>query len=261
MGANLWSNRYRKDGLVSGHAYSIIHAVEIEGGLVGAGEPLKKDPSTCTIFRKGADWHFLDMTFWECWTSVIGHLQIYSFKLSKKRARPNDDMMVPAPFLRRTPCNPSPFSGLQLVCCRNPWGRVEWNGPWSDGSAEWTRHPAVAEALQVSEKQDGLFWMDSWNDSSWFFDFPHWSTRKWRIVLAYVFSFIFFLACWSKSKDWQTFSQIFLDIGAALSMMWYWWALHVGRTERVWEASRIYVLLVMFIQVRCSGEFWAHVWM
>lgn len=29
----------------------------------------------------------------------------------------------------------------------------------------------------------------------WFiliFDFPHWSTRKWRIVLAYVFSFIFF---------------------------------------------------------------------
>jgi hypothetical protein len=63
MGANLWSNRYRKDGLVSGHAYSIIHAVEIEGGLVGAGEPLKKDPFTCTIFRKGADWHFLDMTF------------------------------------------------------------------------------------------------------------------------------------------------------------------------------------------------------
>ncbi|CAL1155761.1 unnamed protein product [Cladocopium goreaui] len=98
MGANLWSNRYRKDGLVSGHAYSIIHAVEIEG--------------------------------------------------------------------------------LQLVCCRNPWGRVEWNGPWSDGSAEWTRHPAVAEALQVSEKQDGLFWM-----------------------------------------DWQTFSQIFLDIGVCPKSM------------------------------------------
>ena len=57
----------------------------------------------------------------------------------------------------------------------------------------------------------------------WFiliFDFPHWSTRKWRIVLAYVFSFIFFLACWSKSKDWQTFSQIFRQICAALSMMW-----------------------------------------
>eukprot|EP00435_Cladocopium_sp_Y103_P052703 s239_g16.t1 len=98
MGASFVSARSRLDGLVSGHAYSIIHAVEIEG--------------------------------------------------------------------------------LQLVCCRNPWGRHEWNGPWSDGSAEWTAHPAVAETLHVSDKQDGLFWM-----------------------------------------DWQTFSQIFMDIGVCPKSM------------------------------------------
>ena len=35
----------------------------LKADLLGLGKPLKKDPSTCTIFRKGADWHFLDMTF------------------------------------------------------------------------------------------------------------------------------------------------------------------------------------------------------
>lgn len=27
--------------------------------------------------------------------------------------------------------------GTQLVCLRNPWGQAEWDGPWSDGSAQW----------------------------------------------------------------------------------------------------------------------------
>ena len=25
-----------------------------------------------------------------------------------------------------------------IVKIRNPWGRTEWKGRWSDGSAEWT---------------------------------------------------------------------------------------------------------------------------
>jgi len=28
--------------------------------------------------------------------------------------------------------------GVRLVKLRNPWGKSEWQGPWSDGSAEWT---------------------------------------------------------------------------------------------------------------------------
>jgi len=52
---------------------------------------------------------------------------------------------------------------FQLICCRNPWGRGEWNGPWGDNSEEWTTNPEVAKALNMAERQDGIFWMD-WND-------------------------------------------------------------------------------------------------
>eukprot|EP00930_Biecheleria_cincta_P068982 TRINITY_DN56799_c0_g1_i1.p1 TRINITY_DN56799_c0_g1~~TRINITY_DN56799_c0_g1_i1.p1 ORF type:complete len:699 (-),score=119.91 TRINITY_DN56799_c0_g1_i1:356-2452(-) len=54
--------------------------------------------------------------------------------------------------------------GFKLVCCRNPWGNSkEWNGPWSDQSDEWTANKEVAQALNVDEKSDGIFWME-WED-------------------------------------------------------------------------------------------------
>uniref|UniRef100_A0A8C2Q9Y8 Calpain 9 n=1 Tax=Cyprinus carpio TaxID=7962 RepID=A0A8C2Q9Y8_CYPCA len=50
---------------------------------------------------------------------------------------------------------------VQLIRVRNPWGQVEWNGPWSDNSREWS-------AIDSSEKNrllhnsldDGEFWME-----------------------------------------------------------------------------------------------------
>ena len=45
----------------------------------------------------------------------------------------------------------------RLLLVKNPWGKVEWNGPWSDGSKEWT-----VEALQElghSFGDDGIFWI------------------------------------------------------------------------------------------------------
>ncbi|PSR95355.1 Calpain-type cysteine protease [Actinidia chinensis var. chinensis] len=53
--------------------------------------------------------------------------------------------------------------GHKLVQIRNPWANeVEWNGPWSDSSPEWTdrmRH----KLKHVAQSKDGVFWM-SWQD-------------------------------------------------------------------------------------------------
>uniref|UniRef100_A0A3Q2QIR5 Calpain-3 n=1 Tax=Fundulus heteroclitus TaxID=8078 RepID=A0A3Q2QIR5_FUNHE len=51
-------------------------------------------------------------------------------------------------------------SKVRLVRLRNPWGQVEWNGPWSDNSKEWaTLSKAEKEKLQHQSAEDGEFWM------------------------------------------------------------------------------------------------------
>ncbi|KAG0238145.1 hypothetical protein BGW42_007136 [Actinomortierella wolfii] len=49
------------------------------------------------------------------------------------------------------------YNGERLVHLRNPWGKVEWNGDWSDDSDKWT--PEAIEALGAKNKDDGRFWM------------------------------------------------------------------------------------------------------
>ena len=47
--------------------------------------------------------------------------------------------------------------GQKLCKLRNPWGRKEWEGKWSDGSKEWT-----AEWMQLLNHEfgnDGVFWI------------------------------------------------------------------------------------------------------
>ncbi|KAI1749530.1 hypothetical protein F4782DRAFT_533330 [Xylaria castorea] len=49
------------------------------------------------------------------------------------------------------------IDGKRLVLLKNPWGRGEWRGPWSDGSKEWT-----AEWLTKLDHRfgdDGNFWI------------------------------------------------------------------------------------------------------
>ncbi|CAJ1443115.1 unnamed protein product [Effrenium voratum] len=60
------------------------------------------------------------------------------------------------------------FMGLggkdyKMVQIRNPWGRGEWSGDWSDKSKTWAEHPAVKKALEFEDVDDGAFWM-SWKD-------------------------------------------------------------------------------------------------
>uniref|UniRef100_A0A8C4PC34 Calpain-1 catalytic subunit n=1 Tax=Dromaius novaehollandiae TaxID=8790 RepID=A0A8C4PC34_DRONO len=48
---------------------------------------------------------------------------------------------------------------LDLIRMRNPWGEVEWTGPWSDNSSEWNAvEPALRQQLVV-KMEDGEFWM------------------------------------------------------------------------------------------------------
>ncbi|KAK4725636.1 hypothetical protein R3W88_030553 [Solanum pinnatisectum] len=53
--------------------------------------------------------------------------------------------------------------GHKLVQIRNPWANeVEWNGPWSDPSPEWTDR-MKHKLKHVPQANDGIFWM-SWQD-------------------------------------------------------------------------------------------------
>ncbi|KAF3902873.1 Calpain-11 [Arthrobotrys entomopaga] len=47
--------------------------------------------------------------------------------------------------------------GHRFVLVRNPWGKSEWKGAWSDGSKEWT--PYWIEQLEHRFGDDGSFWM------------------------------------------------------------------------------------------------------
>lgn len=40
---------------------------------------------------------------------------------------------------------------------RNPWGRGEWKGEWSDDSKIWT--PSLRQALGCTKVDDGVFFM------------------------------------------------------------------------------------------------------
>ena len=45
----------------------------------------------------------------------------------------------------------------RLVMLKNPWGKSEWNGPWSDGSSQWTSQ--AIQDLNYTFGDDGVFWM------------------------------------------------------------------------------------------------------
>lgn len=53
-----------------------------------------------------------------------------------------------------------PTGDTHLVRLRNPWGKGEWNGPWSERSWEWdSLSDRDKELLSARVRNEGEFWM------------------------------------------------------------------------------------------------------
>jgi len=53
-------------------------------------------------------------------------------------------------------------NGKRLLRLRNPWGKKEWRGAWSDGSKEWSmpENGGLQQELEYEFLDDGTFWME-----------------------------------------------------------------------------------------------------
>ncbi|XP_074140836.1 calpain-14 [Sminthopsis crassicaudata] len=67
--------------------------------------------------------------------------------------------------IRKVTCHNRPE---YLVRLRNPWGKVEWKGDWSDRSNKWDLLNPKEKILLLRKDEDGEFWM-SFNDFKFHF--------------------------------------------------------------------------------------------
>lgn len=58
--------------------------------------------------------------------------------------------------IRKVTCKSGPE---YLVKLRNPWGKVEWKGDWSDSSSKWELLSPKEKIVLLRKNDDGEFWM------------------------------------------------------------------------------------------------------
>jgi hypothetical protein len=114
------------DGLVGGHAYSVLDVIEVHDSVVGEQSKVT-DYFKCSPDKKKA-------------------------KVAVSKANSNQADEKGSTLKERTT--------VRLVRIRNPWGTREWKGDWSADSERWTK--ALRERLGSSDtfaKGDGTFFM------------------------------------------------------------------------------------------------------
>jgi hypothetical protein len=79
--------------------------------------------------------------------------------------------------------------GTRLVKLRNPWGKTEWKGRYSDKSCCWTLRSGLRKELGQEDKDDGSFWMLTSAFQSYFdrldilhMDLPHQTRLTGKLV-------------------------------------------------------------------------------
>jgi len=105
--------------------------------------------------------------------------------------------------LRAVECN-----GKRFLVIRNPWGKSEWTGPWSDGSKEWTQEwlkflPTIGHKFG----DDGQFIMEckaliplTWDRTKEpFFSLVD---TDWLEAFSQIDRTVFFDETWTMSSQW-----------------------------------------------------------
>ena len=113
------------DGLVGGHAYSVLDVIEVSGKVIGEQKRVTE---------------YFDAQ------SKTKHTTVCRADSHSKETLTNAD-------------NRSTRETIRLVRIRNPWGKREWKGAWSASSEQWTK--ALRKALGKSSyaRGDGTFFM------------------------------------------------------------------------------------------------------
>ena len=71
------------------------------------------------------------------------------------------------------------YKGKKFLVIRNPWGKGEWTGPWSDGSKEWTAEwLPLLKILDHQPGNDGVFIMECETRSSVRISESDWRSHK-----------------------------------------------------------------------------------
>nr|XP_033802283.1 calpain-6 [Geotrypetes seraphini]XP_033802284.1 calpain-6 [Geotrypetes seraphini]XP_033802285.1 calpain-6 [Geotrypetes seraphini] len=128
---DLTQGRYRQDMIEQTKLFEDLHKVHSRGGLISCSIKPISSADTEAVTDLGL---------------VQGHA--YSVTAVRK-----------VRLGQRALCS-SKSEKLFMIQMRNPWGKREWSGAWSDGSEEWKRvSQSERKRMGLTVADDGEFWM------------------------------------------------------------------------------------------------------